>query len=94
MEKIWIVKQESCIDGEHLFAVDACATIESARQAMKKRIDTILDESLKYEGAREEIENGSDENFDWCLTDNNFHIHCLYDAYYEYIEIEEKEILA
>lgn len=94
MEKVFVVTQESCVDGEHLFNVSVCATLEGARKVMKKEIDTILDESPKYKGAREEIENGSDECFDWCLTDNNFHIHCLYDAYYEYIEIEEKEILA
>lgn len=93
MTKVFVVTQESCVDGEHLYNVNVCATLEIARELMKKEIDTILDESPKYKGAREDIKNGCDENFTWDFCDNSFDIHCMYDACYEYIEIEEKEIL-
>jgi len=56
MEKVFVVTQESCVDGEHLFNVSVCAALEGARKVMKTEIDTILDESPKYKGAREEIE--------------------------------------
>ena len=99
MEKVYIVLQESNVDGEHLINATPCADLHSAKAVMNEEIRTLLTESHKYQGLDlDEIErdqNDDDADCDYALerTDTLFYIDCLYDDYSERIEIEEKEIV-
>ena len=91
MKKIWLVKQESNIDGEIYFNVVPCKDLKTAKQVFKDEIDTILNESHHFGGYTEEerkeafeIENDGDTHF--LINDP-----C--DDYYEDIHIVQKEII-
>ena len=43
--KVYILLQESNVDGEILINVTPCSTIDKAREEMKKEIDTLITES-------------------------------------------------
>ena len=93
MEKVWIVLQESNVDGEILLNVTPCADYETAKSVMDEEIDTLLSEG-KYEGLDlDEIENGEEEDYTLERDDKSFYLSCEYDDYYEHIDIMEKEIV-
>lgn len=98
MEKVWIVLQESNVDGEILINVTPCADYETAKSVMDEEVNTLLTEGT-YEGLDlDEIEREQDDEdaeCDYTLERDNksFYISCNYDDYYERIEIEEKEIV-
>lgn len=90
MEKIFLLIQESNVDGEILINVTPCATIEIARKLMKQEVFTLLNESIHYSGFSDSklkgyfiIEETKDYYF---IKDKN-------DDYYEYLKIDEKEIV-
>ena len=105
MEKIWNVIQHSVVDGEHLINVTPCVSHDVAREVMLKEVNTLLNESRKYQDAKRYIsdemfgEELNDEDWDNCPyewendNDDNFYIKTLYDDYSETITIEEKEVL-
>ena len=90
MEKIWLVTQESMVDGEVLFNVIPCNSFETAKVIFEKEIDTILNESHHFGGhtaeEREEMFEIQDEG------DGTFYINDPCDSYYEHIQMYEKEI--
>lgn len=91
MDKIWIVTQESNVDGEILFNVTPCATEEVA----KKVLEQLKKETLSngHFGDYEEL-LGTDEEYEvYTDNDDEFYIDDACDDYYEDIRIEEKEIL-
>ena len=93
MEKVWIVLQESNVDGEILINVTPCADYETAKSVMDEEIDTLLSEG-KYEGLDlGDIENGEEEDYTLERDDKSFYLSCEYDDYYEHIDIMEKEIV-
>jgi len=86
MEKIFLLIQESNVDGEILINVTPCTTIEIARKLMKQEVFTLLNESIHYSGFSKGyfiIEETKDYYF---IKDKN-------DDYYEYLKIDEKEIV-
>ena len=85
--KVWLVKQESNVDGQMLFNVVPCKSLEKAKQVMQEEIDTLLKEShfKDYE------EWPGDFKIE--QTDTSYFIQDTVDDYYEDIQIEEKEIL-
>lgn len=86
MEKIYIVQQESNVDGEILFNVVPCATLEKAKEVMKEEINTLLNEShFKCFHDRE-------DDFILDKTETSFYIEDTCDDYYEDINIYEKLI--
>lgn len=85
MKKIWLVIQESNVDGEILFNVVPCASKKKAKKVMEQEKNTILTESIHYNKYNK-------EDFKVEADDVHFFIQDLYDDYYEYISIEEKEI--
>ena len=97
MEKIWIVLQESNVDGEIITNVVPCISEETAKAVMDKEIRTLLS-SGKYKGLDlDEIERDqNDENADCDFylerDETSFFLECVYDEYYEKIDILEKEI--
>ena len=97
MEKVWIVLQESNVDGETITNATPCADYKTAKSVMDEEIDTLLS-SGKYEGLDlDEIEKDQDDDadYDFILERDNmsFYLAFKYDDYYEYIKIEEKEIV-
>ena len=93
--KVYNVIQTSNCDGEILVNVTPCADLHSAQAIMNEEIRTLLSEG-KYSGLDlNEIEqNNDDADCGYTLERNetSFYICCLYDDYYERIEIEEKEL--
>jgi len=86
IEKIWLVTQESKVNGEILFNVVPCISEETAKEVMREEITTLLNEShfLAY----------IDRPDDFILeqTETSYYIEDTYDDYYEDIRIEEKKI--
>ena len=100
MNKVYNVIQTSNCDGEILVNVTPCADLKSAQAIVDDEIRTLLSEKTsKYYGIDlDEIEkdqNDDEADCDFYLerTDTTFVLGCLYDDYYERIEIEEKEIV-
>ena len=93
--KVYNVIQTSNCDGEILVNVTPCADLHSAQAIMGEEIRTLLSEG-KYSGLDlNEIEqNNDDVDCGYTLERNetSFYIDCLYDDYYERIDIEEKEL--
>lgn len=97
-EKVWVFTQESNVNGEYLFNVNVCKDKEAAIRMMKQEIDTLLDETTPYEGARQWMEGGDGLNTDDCPysweneDDDKFFIKTNCDDYYELLKVEEMEI--
>ena len=93
--KVYNVIQTSNCDGAILVNVTPCADLHSAQAIMGEEIRTLLSEG-KYSGLDlNEIEqNNDDADCGYTLERNetSFYIDCLYDDYYERIDIEEKEL--
>lgn len=86
MEKIWLVTQESNVDGQIMFNVVPCISKETAKKVMQDEIRTLLNESHFISFA--------DRPDDFILeqTETSYYIEDTCDDYYEDINIEEKEI--
>ena len=94
MKKIYLLQQESNVDGEIYFHTVPCMTLELARQAMANAIETLQSESIKYGGCDfAAIERGENNDFAIERSDNSFYISCTYDDYYEEFNIVETELI-
>lgn len=91
MDKIWIVTQESNVDGEILFSVTPCATEEVAKKVLEQLKKETL--SKGYFSDYEELLGTDGEYEVYEDKDYEFFIDNPSDDYYEFIRIEEKEIL-
>lgn len=87
MEKIYLVIQESNVDGEILFNVVPCVSLETAKVVMEMEKETILNESPRYKNYKE-----YPEEYQFEEDEESVFIKVLYDEYYENIYIQEKEI--
>jgi hypothetical protein len=87
--KIFIVKFESCVDGEMLFSATPCATEEIAKAVLAKEKNFILNESVHFSNLTEE-----DKECMEIMDDDptHFYICDLCDSYYEDYTIEECEL--
>ena len=86
--KIYIVKFESCVDGEYLFSATPCATLEIAKAILKKEKEFILNESHHFSNLTEEAMKYME------IEENEelFYINDPADDYYEYYTIEETDL--
>lgn len=86
IEKIWLVTQESNVDGEIMFNVVPCVSEETAKKVMQDEIKTLLNESHFIAFI--------DRPDDFILeqTETSYYIEDTCDDYYEDINIEEKRI--
>ena len=88
MEKVYIVLQESNVDGERLINVTPCADLHSAKAVMDEEIRTLLTESHKYQGLDlDEIErdqNDEDADCDYYLErdETSFFLEITCDDYF------------
>jgi len=97
---VFVVTQLSNVDGVILANATPCKDLKSAQAVMDEEIRTLLSEG-KYEGLDlDEIEKAQGE--DWRESDcdyvlerdeTSFYIGCVYDDYYEKIDIEEKPLM-
>lgn len=86
IEKIWLVTQESNVDGQIMFNVVPCISEETAKKIMQDEIKTLLNESHFIAFI--------DRPDDFILeqTETSYYIEDTCDDYYEDINIEEKQI--
>ena len=86
IERIWLVTQESKVDGEILFNVVPCVSKETAKEIMDKEIQTLMNEG--------HFTDYKERPNDFILeqTEDSFYIEDTSDDYYEDIRIEEKQI--
>ena len=89
--KVYVVVQESCVDGDIITNATPCATIEAARKVIADEIETICKESPAYKGL--DIGNPSDK---WLVdfSGGNIFIKVECDDYYEYFKIDEKVLIS
>jgi hypothetical protein len=89
MKKVFVLTQESNIDGEIYFCVNLFEKEESAKEALANEKSRILNESHHYSGYPEEEYK---ESFTVEDSDKKFFIMDNSDDYYEELNIFEKEI--
>ena len=90
MTTIFIVLQESNVDGELIINAVPCASRTLARKVLKEEKETILNESPHYMGrTKKELR----EDFEIESSKDSFFINDCCDDYYEDINIIEKELV-
>ena len=85
--KVWVVTQESCVNGEINFNVVVCDSEETAKAQMQKEIDWLKNESIHFRDFDKEV-----EEFEVDQEDCRFFLNDTWDDYYEEIIVMEKEI--
>jgi hypothetical protein len=90
LQKVYIVQQESNVDGEILFNSVPCTTMDAALGVLKRQVNTILRESHHFSGrTKKELE----EDFEIEESSDSYYINDPSDDYYEDIKIIEKVIV-
>ena len=95
---VFVVTQLSNVDGEILANATPCKDLKSAQAVMDEEIRTLLSDG-KYEGLdldeieRDQNDENADSDFFVERSDTSFYIGCVYDDYYEKIDIEEKPLM-
>lgn len=87
-EKVWVLTQESNVDGEIYFNVNVCKDRETAIHTMEKEKEWIKNDSCHFRGY-----DPDDEDLTIEENDHRFFINDESDDYYEELHIEEKEII-
>ena len=86
LQRVWIVLQESCVDGEIIVNAVPCASLKAAKKVLQDEKNTILHESHHFSNMTdddmEEMEIEEDEV--------SFYINDPFDDYYEDIKIADK----
>lgn len=90
LQKVYIVQQESNVDGELIINAVPCTTRETAKKVLQDEKNTILHESPHYMGrTKKQLE----EDFEIEEGDGRWYINDHCDDYYEDIQIVEKVIV-
>ena len=90
LQKVYIVQQESNVDGELIINAVPCTTIEAARKMLQAMKIIVLHESPHYMGrSKSEL----DDEFEIEESDDSWYINDPCDDYYEDIKIIEKIIV-
>ena len=89
MDKIWIVLQESNVDGELIIDATPCESLELAKEVLKEEKEYILNESFHY--SRMSDEDMKEMEIE--ESDTSYYINDPCDDYYEDIKIIEKTII-
>ena len=90
MESIWLLIQESNVDGETLVGVTPFSNEEKAKKALEDTKSEILTDYRHYKRFNEEELK---EYFTIDESENSYFILDNTDDYYEYLTIEKKEVL-
>ena len=86
MAKIWLVIQESCVDGEILFNATPCATEAAAKRVFEQVKEQVFTHSHFSNYEDDDYETDAD-------TESEFYIYDPCDNYYENIYIAECELV-
>lgn len=87
--KIYLVQQESNVDGEITFNVIPCSSLEKAKEVLEKEKKWVKNEAYHFQNyTEEELE----EEFEIEESETRWYINDPSDDYYEEITIVEKEI--
>ena len=84
---VWVMTQESCVNGEVNYNVVVCDSEETAKAQMQKEIDWLKNESIHFRDFDKE-----GEDFEVEQEDCRFFLNDPCDDYYEEIMVMEKEI--
>lgn len=87
-KKVWVVTQESNVNGEILFNTLVCDSVKAALAEMQREIEWIKNESFHF---RNFDERGDD--FEVEQSEHRFFINDDTDDYYEEIMVKETEII-
>lgn len=91
MEKVYLVYFESNVDGDRIFQVTPCGTMEKAKERLKKERDWVLNESIHYsKHTLEELKNN--EEFEFIDEECHFRVLDYIDDYWEDYYIEERQV--
>jgi hypothetical protein len=88
MEKIYIIVQESNVDGEIYIGVTPCKTKKTAKELLKEEKERILNKSGHF-GRKNNTEEDF-EAFEVEETETKFYINDPCDDYYEDVYIVER----
>lgn len=89
-KKIWLVIQESNVDGDILINVQPCESERTAKKVLAEWKNTILAESKHF---GKPYNSKSDmEDYEIEESETMFHINDPNDAYYEEIDISESTL--
>lgn len=89
LQRAYMVTQESNVDGEMLFNVIPCTSMEAAKAVLAQEKETILNESYHFANLTEDDMECMEVEED----DERFYINDTTDDYYEDIRIEVKNIM-
>jgi hypothetical protein len=89
MDKIWIVLQESNVDGELIIDATPCESLELAKVVLKDEKNFILNETYHFSN----LSDSDMEEMEIEETDTSYYINDPCDDYYEDIKIIEKTII-
>ena len=88
-DKIYLVEQESNVDGELYFYAYPCSTFEKAKEVLERVKQEILSVCIHYKSyTKEELE----ENFEIEENNTRWFINDPCDDYYEELTIIEKVV--
>jgi hypothetical protein len=90
--KIWIVVEESNIDGELMINATPCKTSEVAKRVLSEKKDFILNKSRHFGK-----ENNTEEDIECFEIDErntSFYIEDTTDDFYEDIRIMERDLIS
>ena len=86
-KEIWLMTQESKVDGDIFFNVIPCETEAAAKVEMEKKVRTLMNKSPYIEYTNRSLD------FIVEKTKKSYYIEDICNPYYEYIRIEKKEIV-
>jgi hypothetical protein len=89
MDKIWIVLQESNVDGEIIIDATPCESLKLAKEVLKEEKEYILNESFHFS----RMSDSDMEEMEIEESDTSYYINDPCDDYYEDIKIIEKTII-
>ena len=89
MDKIWIVLQESNVDGELIIDATPCESLKLAKEVLKEEKEYILNESFHFS----RMSDSDMEEMEIEESDTSYYINDPCDDYYEDIKIIEKTII-
>jgi hypothetical protein len=91
LQKVYIVLQESNVDGQMVISTTPCANLETAKKTMSQKVFGIINDGAGHFSGY--CDSDYDEMFEVENTDTSFYINDPSDDYYEDIKIVEKVIV-
>ena len=91
LQKVYIVLQESNVDGQMVISTTPCANLETAQKTMSQKVFDIMNDGAGHFSGY--CDSDYDEMFEVENTDTSFYINDPSDDYYEDIKIIEQVVV-